>query len=319
MKAVITGGSGFVGKRLAEALAGKGWEVIVFSRRDGKNCGNIKTVKVNYFDINDLTKNLEGADIIFHLAAVLFANNKQEFEKGNSLLTANLVEAAKHTKTVKHFVYQSSLAAAGPSKNTENLIDETAPCAPVSDYGKTKLMGEIEVKKLPPQITYTILRAPTVYGGAEAGVSKISAWVKRGLMVNPSKKDMYFSFVYVSDLVRALILAATNNGTKNETFFISENAIYTWEDFICKLALAMGVKKPIILNLPPFLLKFAGFCYGTIAKITHTVPALNYDKVAEALAPGHWACSSKKWVNLTGQKFLSLDEGLKETYKKHRI
>ncbi|MBQ2312862.1 MAG: NAD-dependent epimerase/dehydratase family protein, partial [Elusimicrobiaceae bacterium] len=247
---------------------------------------------------------------------VLFANNKQEFEKGNAVLTANLIEAVKRSKTVKHIVYQSSLAAAGPSKNIENLINETAYCAPVSDYGKTKLMGEEIVKTLPPQISYTILRAPTVYGGAEAGVSKISSWVRRGLMVNPSKKDMYFSFVYVGDLVEALILAATNEKTKNETFFISEQAIYTWEDFICKLAHAMNVKKPIILNLPPFLLKFAGFCYGIIAKITHTVPALNYDKVAEALATGHWVCSSKKWINLTSQKFLSLDEGLKKTYQK---
>lgn len=317
MKAVITGGSGFVGKRLAHALVKQGWEVIVFSRHaKPKTADGIKTVKVNYFDIKDLAKNLTGADIIFHLAAVLFANNKQEFESGNVTLTANLVKAAEMSKTVKHFVYQSSLAAAGPSKNTENLINETYPCAPVSDYGKTKLLGEIAVKKLPPQITYTILRAPTVYGGAEAGVSKISAWVKRGLMVNPSKKDMYFSFVYVGDLVDALILAATHNNAKNETFFITENAIYTWEDFINKLATAMDVKKPLILNLPSVLLKFAGSCYGFIAKITHSVPALNYDKVTEAITPGHWACSSKKWVDLTGQKFLSLDEGLRETYKK---
>ena len=317
MKAVITGGSGFVGQRLAHALVKQGWEVVIFSRRTKpQTTDGIKTVEVNYFDIDDLSKKLAGAEIIFHLAAVLFANNKEEFERGNSLLTANLVKAAEMSKTVKHFVYQSSLAAAGPSKNTENLIDETYPCAPVSDYGKTKLSGEIAVKKLPPQITYTILRAPTVYGGAEAGVSKISAWVKRGLMVNPSKKDMYFSFVYVGDLVNALVLAATAEGAKNETFFITENTVYTWEDFINKLAAAMGVKKPIILNLPPVLLRLAGFCYGTIARIFHTVPALNYDKVAEDLADGHWACSSKKWVTLTGQKFLSLDEGLKETYKK---
>ena len=316
MKAVITGGSGFVGKRLAKALAKQGWEVIVFSRNSKPTANGIKTIKVNYFDINDLVKNLEGSDVIFHLAAVLFANNKQEFVKGNARLTANLVEAAKKTKTIKHFVYQSSLAAAGPSKNTENLINENSLCAPVSDYGKTKLMGEEEVKKLPPQITYTILRAPTVYGGAEAGVSKISAWVKRGLMVNPSKKDMYFSFVYVGDLVQSLILAATNEKAKNGIFFISEQAIYTWEDFINKLAYAMNTKKPLILNLPSFMLKFAGFCYGTIAKLTHTVPALNYDKVTEAITPGHWACSSKKWIKLTGQKFLSLDEGLRETYKK---
>ena len=317
MKAVITGGSGFVGKRLAHALVKQGWEVVIFSRHEKpQTADGIKTVKVNYFDIEDLSKKLTGADVIFHLAAVLFANNKEEFERGNSLLTANLVKAAERAKTIKHFVYQSSLAAAGPSKNTENLIDETYPCAPVSDYGKTKLSGEIEVKKLPPQITYTILRAPTVYGGAEAGVSKISAWVKRGLMVNPSKKDMYFSFVYVGDLVNALVLAATAEGAKNETFFITENTVYTWEDFINKLAAAMGVKKPLVLNLPPVLLKFAGACYGFIARITHTVPALNYDKVAEALADGHWACSSKKWVTLTGQKFLTLDEGLKETYKK---
>ncbi len=317
MKAVITGGNGFVGKRLAKALAKQGWEVAVFSRRSKPETKDgIKTVKVDYSSVDNLAKNLAGADVVFHLAAVLFANNTQEFEDGNVLLTANLVKAAELAKTVKHFVYQSSLAAAGPSENTKNLINEACPCAPVSDYGKTKLLGEIEVKRLPPHITYTILRAPTVYGGAEAGVSKISAWVKRGLMVNPSKKDMFFSFVYVGDLVDALVLAATNEKAKNETFFISEDAIYTWEDFIKKLAAAMHVKKPIILNLPPMMLKFAGACYGFIAKITHTVPALNYDKVAEALAPGHWACSSKKWVDLTNQKFLSLEEGLKETYRK---
>ncbi len=317
MKAVITGGNGFVGKRLAKALIKQGWEVTVFSRNSQpKTKDGIKTVKVDYSSVDNLAKHLIGTDVIFHLAAVLFANDKQEFEEGNVLLTANLVKAADLAKTVKHFVYQSSLAAAGPSKNTKNLINESSPCAPVSDYGKTKLLGEIEVKRIPPHITYTILRAPTVYGGAEAGVSKISAWVKRGLMVNPSKKDMFFSFVYVGDLVDALVLSATNDKTKNETFFISESAIYTWEDFISKLAAAMRVKKPIILNLPPILLKLAGTCYGFIARITHTVPALNYDKVAEALAPGHWACSSKKWVDLTGQKFLSLDEGLKVTYRK---
>lgn len=315
MKAVITGGNGFVGKRLSASLANQGWEVTVFSRKSAPQTSNgIKTVKVNYYDINDLAKNLTGAEVVFHLAAVLFANNSQEFEKGNAQLTANLIKAAEMSKTVRHFVYQSSLAAAGPSKNTDNLINETCPCFPVSDYGKTKLMGEEEVKKLPSNISYTILRAPTVYGGAEAGVSKISAWVKRGLMLNPSKKDMYFSFVYVGDLVDALILAATNEKAKNEIFFISENAIYTWQEFIDKLAAAMNTKKPLVFNLPPCLLKVAGFCYGTIAKITHTVPALNYDKVAEAIAPGHWACSSQKWVNLTGQKFLSLDEGLRKTY-----
>ena len=134
MKAVITGGSGFVGKRLAGALAKQGWEVIIFSRKEKpQSASGIKTVKVNYFDTADLVKNLEGANVIFHLAAVLFANNRQEFEKGNATLTANLVTAVKQVKTIKHFVYQSSLAAAGPSKNKENLIDENCPCAPVSD------------------------------------------------------------------------------------------------------------------------------------------------------------------------------------------
>ena len=51
MKAVITGGSGFVGKRLAAALINKGWEVVIFSRSN-KNTGQIKTVKVRLIHVH---------------------------------------------------------------------------------------------------------------------------------------------------------------------------------------------------------------------------------------------------------------------------
>ena len=62
------------------------------------------------------------------------------------------------------------------------------------------------------------------------------------------------------------------------------------------------------------MLKLAAALYSLGARLTGAQPALNYDKVKEAVVPGHWICSSEKWRSLTGQQFTPLDEGLKKSF-----
>ena len=312
-KAVITGGAGFVGRALTDKLLAEGWSARVLSRGP-RPADGIETVQVDYNDISALSKALAGADTVFHLAAAIFAFNREEFGRANVGVTANLAKAAE-AAGVKNFVYLSSQAAAGPSEYKENPKTESDTPAPVSDYGETKLAAEAVVNNLPADMHKVILRAPVVYGGGDSGVSKIATWVKRGIMANAGSADTFFNFVYIDDLAQALYIAAATPAANGNTYFVCEDAPYSWEYFINTMAAAMGRPKPIIFSLPYFALEIAAFIYESAARITGAQPALNYDKIKEAHIKGHWVCSPKKWTALTGQKFTPLKEGLEKSFK----
>lgn len=315
MKAVITGGMGFVGQRLADKLMRQGYSVKIFSRaaRGAEGSSALQIVSVDYRDVENLAAQMAGADIVFHLAAAIFAFNKEEFKKANVDVTANLAQAAEKAG-VKAFVYLSSQAAAGPSQYKDNPRGEADTPAPVSDYGITKLAAEDFVNKLPRHMHKVILRAPVVYGRNDSGVSKIAAWVRRGIMVNAGPAETFFNFIYIDDLVEALYTAANTPAASGNTYFVCENASYSWQYFINTMAAAMNRPRPIMTRLPRFMLEFAAFIYELIARIFKISPALNYDKIKEADIKGHWVCTPQKWITLTGQQFIPLEEGLKKSF-----
>ena len=256
---------------------------------------------------------MEGCQGVFHLAAAIFGFNRSDFERANVTATQNVVAAANQTPGLETFVHVSSLAASGYAADLEHPRTEEDAPAPVSDYGRTKLGGELAVHTLKNGIKWTVVRPPIVYGKNDSGVSKIAAWVKRGLMVNTSGNG-YFSFVHVDDLVSALVTAYKRPDTARQTYFVCESAVYSWPDFISRMAAAMRVHKPFMPKAPVWLMRAAAFLYESVARVSGIEPALNYDKVTEAIIPGHWICSNKKWTELTGQTFTSLDEGLKKSF-----
>ena len=313
---LVTGGNGFIGKKLTDALLQEGYKVKIVSRHLPKHQPvnpDVTIVKADYQDVKSLTQAMQGCSAVYHLAAAIFGFKFEDFEQANTLATQNMVQAANQTDGLERFIYVSSLAASGYATTAEHPRTEADTPAPCSDYGITKLGGEKAVKTLKESISWTIVRPPIVYGRNDSGVSKIASWVKRGLMVNTSGKGL-FSFVYVEDLVKALVMVPQLDGTNRETFFICEEEAYLWPVFINKMASAMGVKKPFMPNAPLWALKMAAGIYSLLARLTGAQPALNYDKVKEAVIDGHWICSSAKWRALSGQKFTSLDEGLSKSF-----
>ncbi len=315
---VITGGNGFIGRILTDKLLHEGFSVRILTRRTPKKQPAnpaVTLIKTNYDSVTSLTQALEGCVGVFHLAAAIFGFNRTDFEKANVLHTQNVVKAVNQTPGITTFVHVSSLAASGFAPDTQHPRTEDMNPTPVSDYGITKLGGENAVKTLRPGVKWTIIRPPIVYGKNDSGVSKIASWVKRGIMVNTSGNGV-FSFVHVNDLVEALWQAYKRPETAQETYFVAEPDVYEWDYFITEMARAMHCRRPFMPQAPKWLLKTAAFTYETIARITGTQPALNYDKVTEATIPGHWICSSKKWTDLTGQHFTPLKEGLKKSFTK---
>lgn len=313
---LITGGNGFIGRTLTNKLLREGYAVRVLTRKTPKDQPanpSVSLVQGNYNDISSLQKAMQGCEGIFNLAGTLFGFSYKDFEKGNVTAIQNVVAAANKTPSIQTFVHVSSLAASGYAKRPRRPRIEKDAAQPVSDYGRTKLEGEKAVRQLNQRIKRTVIRPPIVYGKNDSGVSKIASWVKRGLMVNTSGNG-YFSFVYVEDLVDALWQAYLRKDTNRETYFVAEPTIYTWNYFITEMANAMHVCKPLMPKAPVWMMRIAAWIYELCAKITGTQPALNYDKVAEAVIPGHWICSSEKWRKLTNQQFTPLKKGLEQSF-----
>ncbi len=313
---LITGGNGFIGRALTEKLLQEGYRVRILTRRKPNRLPanpNVTLVQADYNDISSLQKAMTGCCGIFNLAGTIFGFNYKDFEQGNVTAVKNVVAATNRTKCVHTFVHVSSLAASGYATSVKRPREESHAPLPVSDYGRTKLLGEKAVRQLKAHIKRTVIRPPIVYGKNDSGVSKIAAWVKRGLMVNTSGNG-YFSFVYVGDLVEALWQAFIRPETRGQTYFVAEDKFYTWDYFITQMARAMHTHKPFMPKAPVWLMKLSACLYENIARLLHIAPALNYDKVAEAVIPGHWICANKKWKHLTQQKFIPLQKGLEQSF-----
>lgn len=317
MKTVlITGGTGFIGRALAKALLAKNYKVRVFTRKiPDRKLDGADYSAVSFEDLDSLKKGAEGADIIAHLAAALFCRSQKEFEKANTLGTASLAAAvAGLERPPEKFVYLSSLAAGGPAPDPENPRTEAMADAPVSAYGATKLGGETEVKKLPQAIRYTILRPPIVYGKNDAGISKIAHWVKKGFMVNAGSKNGRFSFIYLEDLVSAIITAIENPATDGKTYYVSENRTYDWRTFIGLLAGAMKVKPPSMLDMPARALYALGWIYELVSLLGGAEPVFNRDKAREGAA-ANWTANPGQWERDTAWPgWTSLEDGVRKTF-----
>lgn len=308
MRIIVTGGTGFIGSNLIKYLKTKDYEIISLTRRNSYEQNGIKFINVDYHNLDDLKKKLK-CDILIHLAATLFARTKKEFIYENVNSTRNLVDAARENR-VKKIIYLSSLAAGGPSQDITKPRNEKTPDNPVSYYGLSKLLGELEIKRFE---RWTILRPPIVYGPKDDGFSTIAQWVKKGIMISPQKKDAMFSFIFVDDLVKCIIRSIEED-LDNEVFYVCEKKYYTWNKFITLMAETMNIPRPKMITMPKTFLQFTAFSYEIFSYLLKTKPVLNRDKIREATT-SHWIADPSKWEEKTNLKnWTTIEEGFKKTF-----
>ena len=143
MKALITGGNGFIGSYLVERLLNHGYQVKCLVRKTS-NLRWIKDLPVEFVygditDIGSLLPIVVDVDYIYHLSGALRANKPGEFFRVNHEGTTNLLEASRQRNpALKRFIYVSTQAAAGPSGTGIPLTEADLP-RPISTYGKTKM------------------------------------------------------------------------------------------------------------------------------------------------------------------------------------
>ena len=321
MKAFITGATGFIGSHLADRLIKdeKYTEVRCLVRSTDKwlNGKDFVRIKGDLTDYNALTKGIKGADVIFHLAAIVKAPSQKEFNLANVSPTEDIIRIAQKNG-ITNIVILSSLAAAGPSHGTP--VDENKILAPVSSYGRSKRDMEISIHQFAGKYdSIKIIRPPAVYGPREDQIFTYFSTFKKGLstMVGDGNHPR-LSMVYVDDLINGIMKASQKLDSGVHTYFITGPETYNWKQIHAVTQKVMG-KKAIKLKLKPWLVKKIGTSLETFASLFGNYPVLNKEKANELVL--EWTCSSRKAEQELGYKpKVTLEEGISRTihwYKKH--
>ena len=281
-KILVTGGTGFIGSHLVDALIKKGHEVLVIDnlttgKRENINPG-AKFFELDLRDFQKIKPVFEGVDFVFHAAAlprVPFSIEKpRESNEVNVGGTLNALVASKEAG-VKKFIYSSSSSVYG---NQEELpVKENMRCSPLSPYALQKYVGELYCKVFSEiyKLATVSLRYFSVYGPRQpkkgAYVQVISIFLtqkKEGkpLTITEDGKQTR-DFSHVSDVVRANLLAMESNKVgKGEVINIGAGRNYT----INELAEFFGGK---IKYIPPRL----GDIRHNLADITRAKELLGWE------------------------------------------
>lgn len=229
MKTAVTGGAGFIGSHLTDALAAGGHDVLVIDNLSaGKKEQINKKAKFVQKDIkSDLTSDLGGIETVFHLAAdpivSASASNPKKTLDSNVVGTFSVLEACRKAN-VRHIVLASTSTVYGEAGVIPT--PETHPCAPISNYGASKLACEAYVSAYSGSygIKGTSLRFANIFGERSThGVMfdffhKLKKDPKRLEILGDGKQDK--SYLHVSDCVSAILVAWKKQKAQYDVFNI---------------------------------------------------------------------------------------------------
>lgn len=212
MKAVVTGGSGYFGERLAEGLLAQGHRVTVVDLNPPES-REVEFVQADVRDAARLQPAFEGAEVVFHnVAQVPVVKNPRLFWEVNRDGTRNVLEGALRAG-VRRLVYTSSSAVFGIPPH--NPVDESTPCRPREAYGQAKLAGEKLCREYSERgLDVGVVRPRTILGHGRLGIfSILFDWISRGSNVPVlGRGENLYQFVHADDLAAACLLAGQDAG-----------------------------------------------------------------------------------------------------------
>lgn len=224
----VTGGAGFIGSNLVEALAGENEVIVIDDLSAGKSLNlkgiDARLIRGSITDLELLKKAFNGVDCVFHLAAIASVQKSVEdpvrTNEVNIDGTLNVLVAARDAG-VRRVVFASSSAVYGDSPEQPKREDMIPN--PKSPYAVTKLTGEHYARVFQELygLEAVVLRFFNVFGPKQDPSSEYSGVISRFISaVLKGEPPVIYGdgaqtrdFVYVADVVRACILASRSRAT----------------------------------------------------------------------------------------------------------
>lgn len=223
-KALVTGGAGFIGNRLVDALLERGYEVAVLDilKRGNKlapeSLRRTEFVEGDVRDAATVDRLVRGCDYVFHLAAVLgvdiVADNPVETMHTETVGLANVADACMR-HAVRNLVYASTSGVYGKAA-IEQAVDEEFDVMPNSSYSIAKRYNEIYLKSLwqEKRLPSVSIRYFNVYGPKQDDRMVIPRFIQQALADAPitvyGTGEQTRDFTYLDDVVEATVRLAEN-------------------------------------------------------------------------------------------------------------
>lgn len=268
-KILVTGANGFIGREVCKRILAEGLQVRA-AVRSKKQMAELPA-KVEALSIGSIGPDtewenaLEGIDTVVHLAAWVHhiknsaSNSFAQYCKVNVMGSEHLAQTAERCG-VKRFIFMSSVKANG--EENDKAYNESDSLYPRDVYGISKMLAEQRLRSISSHtgMEFVILRPPLVFGpGVKANFLDLIKIIYKGIPLPLSKIHNRRSFIYIENLVDAVIVCMNHPGAAGQTFFVSDNEDISTTDLILKIASA--------LDKTPRLFPFPGLLLVTISKI----------------------------------------------------
>lgn len=304
MKIAITGGTGFIGKKLALRHLALGDDVRVLTRRDSAKALLPKDIALYFGDLQyseSLLPFVDDADVLYHCAGEIRDISRMHATHVDG--TQNLINAAKGR--IGRWLQLSSVGAYG--QHRESVVIESTPLNPSGNYETTKVASDLLVESAgrDGMFSYTILRPSNVYGEDMKNQSLFSLikMIKHGLFFYIGKNNACANYIHVDNVVEAMFLCATRPQAKGEIYNLSDSC--SLEHFVTVIADALSVPIPRA-RIPEWI----AWC---IAKSLGFVPRFPLTSARiDALTIQSSYSTDKIMRELGYKQVVSMDNGLKE-------
>jgi 2-alkyl-3-oxoalkanoate reductase len=329
VKALVTGGGGFLGQNLVRALLARGDGVRVLGRSaypELEKLG-VECVRGDVREVGAVDAAVRGVDSVFHIAArVGYWGPREEYVTTNVGGTRNVIEACRKHR-VPRLVYTSTPSVViGPGSRLEG-VDETTPYPEkhLNDYGSTKAEAEASVLAANGGALATVaLRPHFIYGpGDPQIVPRLIDNARRGTLVRIGDGTNKVDVTYIDNCVSAHLLAhdaliKPGSPAAGQAYFIGDpDPVVLW-DFVERVLRAF--------DAPPIKRRLSfGAAHGIGAAVEGIFRLFGVQReppiarsVAVIMGTSHYFSHAKARRDFGYDPAITTDEGLRRTVEHHR-
>ncbi|MCS6885965.1 MAG: NAD-dependent epimerase/dehydratase family protein [Acidobacteriota bacterium] len=312
MHVAVTGGSGFIGSRLVNLLAKRGYEVSCLIHNNHAQAEVHRVVNGDLLDTKALSELMEGVDGLFHLAAIFEIGTRRakQMHLVNVEGTRRVLTIAQE-KAVQKIVYCSSVVALGATK--DSVADERWNHDGVfqSEYCRSKYLAHMLAKEFQQAGLPLIICMPSAVYGSGNPSALGRSWElytsgKLPFVIAPSTR---LTYVHVDDVAEGLLLAF-ERGRLGESYILA-GEIRTNLEVLDLIDEVTGKKrKKWVLPLP--LAKLAAIVDELVSSLQGQAPLLSLEAIE--MLSCNWAVSSEKARAELGWTTRTLQQGLKQMF-----